>query len=210
MHYTKEQYKEFDEVKVVIISVHGILSDNKNMHDTMEAIKDRFQLRGNAIHYKEINYGYTRALVNMLTWSRNVVRDNVSARIANASNKYRNAKIIVLGHSNGTWAIGRGIEKWYPTTSMRIDLLILVGCVLKRKFRWNRFSKIQVLNIVGTKDWVSLISKWTYRMGQAGVKGFKHRTRNLRQVEYKMGHTGFVDVARPEILKTIETFIEKV
>jgi len=189
----------------VVVSVHGIMSDNSNMSKTMNHIKK--EIGSDSIHYTKISYGYTLATLNLIPWVRDLIRDYISARISNISNKYRNAKIILLAHSNGTWGTARGIERWYNVSSMRIDMLILVGCVLKRKFDWSDFPEIKVLNIIATRDWVSMVSKWVYGMGQAGIYGFTGKCPNLKQVRLQMGHTGFVVKAKKIIVDNIREFI---
>jgi hypothetical protein len=190
-------HTENDKVKVVVASLHGIMSTGKNLHGVMEKIKQEFP----DYHYTEMKYGYTNALLNYIPWARRITADYVAFRISCLSYKYRNAKIIIIAHSNGTFAIARALEKWYDNGGLRIGLIILAGSVIKRKFDWSRYPDINIVNIVATRDWVSFISKWTYGMGSSGVWGFKRGYANLIEYKFKMGHTGY-------ITKSIETIID--
>jgi hypothetical protein len=198
----KESYEENDKVKVVVASIHGIMSKGKNLHRVMEKIKKEFP----DYHYTEVKYGYTNAILNYAPWARNIVRDYVAFRISCLSYKYRNAKIIVIAHSNGTYALGNALEKWYENGGMRVGMIVLVGSVIKRKFNWNRYPNISVVNIVATRDWISLMSKWAYFMGQSGVKGFKYSFPNLMEYRFKMGHTGYIKKAIPTIINSIKKY----
>jgi hypothetical protein len=157
-------------------------------------------------HYTEMKYGYTNAVLNFTPWARHIVRDAVAYRISCLSYKYRNAKIIVIAHSNGTYALGRALEKWYENGGMRIGMIILAGSVIKRKFDWSKYRDISVVNIIATRDWVSLISRWTYGMGQSGVKGFKKKFDNVVEYKFKMGHTGYVTKALTTIIDSIKQY----
>ena len=195
-------HEENDKVKVVVLSIHGIMTRGKNLHNVMGKIEQEFP----DYHYTEMKYGYTNALLNYVPWARRITADYVAFRISCLSYKYRNAKIIVIAHSNGTFALARAIEKWYENGGMRIGLIILAGSVMKRKFDWSRYPNISVVNIVATRDWVSLLSKWTYGMGSSGVKGFKYCYANLIEYRFKMGHTGYVTKAIDTIINSIKQY----
>ncbi len=198
----KENYEENDKVQVVVVSIHGIMTKGKNLHKVMEKIQQEFP----TYHYTEVSYGYTNAILNYAPWARNLTRDYVAFRISCLSYKYRNAKIIVIAHSNGTYALGKALEKWYDNGGMRIGMIILAGSVIKRKFDWSKYSNISVVNIVATRDWVSLISRWTYGMGQSGIKGFKYRYNNVIEYKFKTGHTGYVTHAIGTIIDSIKQY----
>lgn len=196
-------YEENDKVKVVVVSIHGIMTKGKNLHRVMEKIRQDIP----DAHYTEVKYGYTNALLNYLPWARNIVRDYIAFRISCLSYKYRNAKIIIIAHSNGTYALGNALERWYENGGMKIGLIILVGSVIKRKFNWGRYHNISVINIVATRDWISLISKWVYGMGQSGLKGFAYNFTNLIEYRFKMSHTGYITKAIYVITNSIKKYI---
>jgi hypothetical protein len=196
------KYDELDKVKVVVVSIHGIMTKGKNLHRVMEQIEQEFP----DYHYTELKYGYTNAVLNFAPWARNIVRDAVAYRISCLSYKYRNAKIIVIAHSNGTYALGNALKKWYSNGGMRIGMIILTGSVIKRKFDWSDYPNISVVNIVATRDWVSFISRWTYGMGQSGVKGFKKKFDNVIEYKFKMGHTGYIKKAVGTIIDSIKQY----
>jgi hypothetical protein len=198
----KDNYEENDKVKVVVVSIHGIMTKGKNLHRVMGKIQQKFP----DYHYTEVKYGYTNAILNYAPWARNLTRDYVAFRLSCLSYKYRNAKIIVIAHSNGTYALGNALEKWYENGGMRIGMIILVGSVIKRNFDWYKYRDISVVNIIATRDWVSLISRWTYGMGQSGIKGFKTSFPNVMEYKFKMGHTGYVTKALDTIIDSIKQY----
>lgn len=198
-------YEKNDKVKVVVASIHGIMTKGKNLHRVMGQIKHDIP----DAHYTEVNYGYTNAILNFTPWARNITRDYIAFRLSCLSYKYRNAKIITIAHSNGTYALGNALDKWYANGGMRVGQIILVGSVIKRKYDWSRFPDIDVVNIVATRDWVSFLSKWIYGMGQSGVSGFKHCYENLTEYRFKMGHTGYVKRSVGTIINSIKNYIGK-
>ncbi len=192
-----------DKKQVVIASIHGIMSKGKNLHTVMEEIRQDIP---NA-HYTEIKYGYTNAILNYIPWARNLTRDYIAFRISCLSYKYRNAKIIVIAHSNGTYALGKALDMWYDNGGMRVGLIILAGSVIKRKYDWSRYEGIQIVNIVATRDWVSWISKPLYGMGRSGVNGFKYTYDNLTEYKFKMSHSGYVTKAMYAIINSIKNYV---
>jgi hypothetical protein len=44
-------------------------------------------------------------------------------------------------------------------------------------------------------------------MGQSGVSGFKYRYKNLIEIRFRMGHTGFVTKAVETIINSIRGYI---
>ncbi len=78
----------------------------------------------------------------------------------------------VIAHSFGTFVIGSAIQK---RESLRLDTLILNGCVLPRKFNWQR-SAMQfesVYNEVGGADWVPMAASLVPELGSSGRFGFR-------------------------------------
>lgn len=198
----KDNYEENDGVQVVVVSIHGIMTKGKNLHRVMEQVRLEFP----DYHYTELKYGYTNAVLNFAPWARHIVRDAVAYRISGLSYKYRNAKIIVIAHSNGTFALGKALERWYKNGGMRIGMIILAGSVIKRKFDWSRYPDISVVNIIATRDWVSWISKPLYGMGRSGIKGFKSIFPNVMEYRFKTGHTGYVTHAMSTIIDSIKKY----
>lgn len=193
MSYQKENRK----IKVVIATVHGIESYGKNMlafsdycrlEDTIAAAANNTGLE---THYANIVYGRVSAWINRFPILRDLVADNVALELKVLKYRFPNALIVLVAHSNGTWATKGAIVRYYR--EFNLDLLILLGCVMKRGFRWSLYPSITVINYVGKRDWIVFLAKPFYAMGWAGVYGFKHEAKNLRQIETDWGHTGFVN-----------------
>jgi hypothetical protein len=182
------KYKTNLDVKNVIVTVHGIKSKGKNLEKlSLYMSKDKFFVDS---HFSNINYGKLLAVVNYIPIVRSLTMELVASRLATITYKYPNAKIVVICHSNGTWAISKALEKYYP--KFKIDQLILLGCVIKRKFDWKKYININVFNFIGVKDKVLLLAKPFYGMGWSGRYGFKTHSKNLKQFRFNWGHTGFV------------------
>ena len=93
----------------------------------------------------------------------------MAARLAANTYKYPNAKTLIIAHSFGTWAIAEAIKTLF--NEFRIDYLILLGSVIKRGFRWDKYP-IKVFNFIGKKDTVVLYSV-LWGTGWSGRYGFK-------------------------------------
>lgn len=181
--------------KIVVVTVHGQESVGKNMYDLSRRL-DAEDFMDDA---KFINLRYTRlpTVVNTLPWVRTMTAKYVAARLNGIYNKYPGAHIIVISHSNGTRATRIAMDmrlkpkKNWP--DFRIDDLLLLGCPIKRNYKWSKHPWTQVLNFVSSNDMVVWAARF-YGMGSAGRgKGFKYASDNLKQVHVKWGHSGFME-----------------
>lgn len=176
-------------MKNVIVTIHGIRKG-----DTMQQLRvliSEDKLFEDCI-IEGIDYGYVRALVNYIPFVRRLTTKYIISFLRRISYQYPYAQITVIAHSNGTWAVGRALEKGRREAKFNINKLVLFGSVLKRKFDWNRFKAIKVYNFYSSNDKVVLLAKPFYGMGWSGRYGFKKDALNLIQEDVKAGHTGFL------------------
>ena len=115
------------------------------------------------------------------------------------------ARIVVICHSNATFAIERALTKYYIDSKglcekIRIDKLILFGSVIEKHCDWSRFPDIDVVNFVGSKDRVSKMAP-LFGMGSSGARGFKKKSDNLQQWFLHWKHSDFVDDANYGFIK---------
>lgn len=180
--------------KTVVVTIHGQESIGQNM----ALLSGRLDAEDFMDDCVFINLRYTKlpTAINTLPWVRTMTAKYVAARLNGICNKYPDARIIVIAHSNGTRATRIAMDmrlkpkkKW---PAFRVDELILLGCPIKRNYDWGRHPKTQVLNFISSNDWVVWAARF-YGMGQAGRYGFKKKPKNLRQFRVTWGHSGFME-----------------
>jgi hypothetical protein len=136
----------------------------------------------------------------------------IAARLNGICNKYIDARIVVIAHSNGTRATRIAMDmrphfkpkKNWPI--FWIDNLVLLGCTIKRNYRWHRHAHTQVVNFVSSNDKVVWLARF-YGMGSSGRFGFKHMASNIRQIYVRWGHSGFMKqyIVISEVMRGIIT-----
>lgn len=181
-------------VKTVIITIHGQESIGKNLADLSYNLSQEEFVQDTAF----INIRYTRlwTVVNTLPWVRTMTAKYIASRLNTITRyQYPGADIIVIAHSNGTRATRIAMDmrlkpkkKW---PHFRIDHLVLLGCPIKRNYRWSKHPNTHVVNFISSNDKVVFMAMF-YGMGSAGRYGFKHKSPNLVQLNVKWGHSGFM------------------
>lgn len=183
------------KIKTVIITIHGQESIGKNL----EILSSKLIKEDNMDNCIVINLRYTKlwTIVNTLPWVRTMTAKYIASRLNTITNyQYKDAKIIIIAHSNGTRATRIAMdmrskpEKKWPM--FRVDDLILLGCPIKRNYDWSNHYDTQVMNFVSTNDRVVWWARF-YGMGGAGRWGFDYEPENLQQVYVKWGHSGFME-----------------
>jgi pimeloyl-ACP methyl ester carboxylesterase len=97
----------------------------------------------------------------------------------------------LVAHSFGTWIVGYAMLK-YP--DIKVDKLILFGCILPRDFDWiTLFGRDQVGSVVnecGLKDpWPGWANRFVARSGTAGTQGFEWFGPAVQNVTYEFEHS---------------------
>lgn len=193
--------------KAVLVTIHGQESVGKNMALLSGAL-DKEVFMDDCIF---INLRYTKlwTIVNTLPWVRTMTAKYIAARLAYITLKHPTRRIIAVTHSNGCRATRIAMDmrlkpkkKW---PQFRIDNLVLLGCPIKRNYKWSRHPFTRVVNFVSTNDKVVWLARF-YGMGSAGRFGFKYRASNLEQKNVRWGHSGFMEFY-PKIKQVIKDII---
>lgn len=181
-------------VKTVIITIHGQESVGKNMADLSYRLSQEDYI--NNCTFINLRYSRLSTISNVFRRNRTMTAKYIAARLNGICLQYPNARIIIISHSNGTRAARIAMDmrlkpkkKW---PMFRVDDLILLGCPIKRNYRWSKHPWTMVCNFVSTNDKVVWLARF-YGMGTAGRNRFKHEVENLVQHTVKWGHSGFMD-----------------
>ncbi len=181
-------------MKTVVITIHGQESIGENMYALTSKLSEE-DFMGDVGF---INLRYTRlwTVVNTLPWVRTMTAKYVAARLDAICAKNKGCRIIVIAHSNGTRATRIAMDMRYHLKKkwplFWIDDLILLGCPIKRNYKWSQHPETNVINFVSSNDLVVWAARF-YGMGTAGRTKFKHAADNLRQINVKWGHSGFME-----------------
>jgi Protein of unknown function (DUF4019) len=111
-------------------------------------------------------------------------------RIRDARMRFPNAKLSVIAHSFGTYAISKIFTE---NPDIQLHRLILCGAILPSDFRWDQIRQrveSEVINDCGTRDiWPVLAQSTTFGYGPSGRFGFG--TPGVRDRFHDFGHGGF-------------------
>ncbi len=193
--------------KTIVVTIHGQCSVGKNM----AMLNDRLDAEDFMDDCIFINLRYTKlpSYVNTMPWVRTMTAKYISARLNAICEKFPDAQIIVICHSNGCRATKIAMDtmlrpkKNWP--KFRIDNLLLLGCPIKRNYNWAKHPQAQVVNFYSTNDKVVWLARF-YGMGGSGRWGFKPYPGNLRQIKVRWGHSGFMkkyDTIRDEVRRIV-------
>jgi len=113
-------------------------------------------------------------------------RINVALRIN------KKAKISVIAHSYGTYAIAEILEE---DPNLELERLVLCGSILPRKFRWDdRLKQVstEVINDCGIRDiWPVMAQSLSWGYGASGTFGFGYP--KVRDRFHDFDHGGFLE-----------------
>lgn len=173
----KQKNKVYPDVELNIVMIHGVLTNGSDFDGLAKKLVSDARLKNVKTKVSVIKYGKLLLSVGRIPFVRKLVSRYIAARLAACTYKYPKAKTVVLAHSFGTWAVVHAIKELY--SEFRLDMLILVGSVVPRNFKWHGYG-LCVHNFVGTKDWVVFTSA-LWGTGWSGRFGFK-QARMAREV----------------------------
>jgi pimeloyl-ACP methyl ester carboxylesterase len=162
------------EKKLVIFILPGIRDASSKW---TQELKAAFKKKDPSVEVEIGNYGYFSAAKFFLPWVRrkNVrfFQDQYSEVLA----KYPDAEFSCVGHSNGTYILGKSLSS---LTKMRFNRIYLAGSVLPEDYDWNSRLKSKQVSFVrndrAAKDWpVAILCKGMrggLGMKDVGVGGF--------------------------------------
>ena len=123
-------------------------------------------------------------------WTRDSPVKNLLWRIRAAIKQFSPAKLSVVAHSFGTYAIGKILRE---NPDIRLHRLILCGAILPSNFHWDQIQhnvETPIINDCGIKDiWPVLAQSTTFGYGPSGRFGFG--TPGVRDRYHDFGHGGF-------------------
>jgi hypothetical protein len=123
-------------------------------------------------------------------WTRGAPVTKLLWRIREARDSFSNAKLSVIAHSFGTYAIGKILK---DNPDVHLHRLILCGAILPSDCRWDQIPRgveTPIINDCGIKDiWPVLATSTTFGYGPSGRFGFG--TPGVRDRYHSFGHGGF-------------------
>ncbi|MFY9557994.1 MAG: hypothetical protein WAV47_25070 [Blastocatellia bacterium] len=170
----------------VVLLVHGIRTHAQWQEMVVEKLA-----RDGVIDVKPIHYGYFDLF---RFWCPTLTRSSplrkLEREIQDAKTRYGDAKLSIIAHSFGTYAVTRVL---YNNPNLKIYRLILCGSVVSEDFDWGRIkSQIEeaIINDCGSRDaWPVLAKSTTWGYGSSGTYGFgktwvEDRYHNLSHSEF--------------------------
>ncbi len=174
-----------ETVQEVILLLHGIRTQAE--WQTMVA----HVLESPSTTVTPIKYGFFDAFRFWLPFlTRNRANAEIEWKIREAQRRNPEARLSVIAHSFGCYAIG-SILKEHP--DIRLHRLLLCGSVLPRDFRWDQVAHRvdnDIINECGTRDiWPILAQSSSWGYGASGTFGFG--TPGVLDRFHGFGHSGF-------------------
>jgi hypothetical protein len=113
-------------------------------------------------------------------------------RIRGTQEKFSGAKLSVIAHSFGTYAIANILKE---NPDIQLHRLILCGAIVPSEFRWDQIQhrvETEIINDCGISDvWPVLAQSTTFGYGASGRFGFG--TPGVRDRYHDFGHGGFFE-----------------
>jgi hypothetical protein len=159
--------------KMLSITIHGIRTQGKWQEDIDNNLKSKF----NGIVCKNYKYNYFSAIKLLLPNFRNKVIADFKEKLIELLDETPNAKVIFFAHSFGTYILLKALEQLPKDVDIRIEKIILAGCVLKEDYDFKTLNSVvdksRIINDCGFNDGILLLSKYfCVDMGMAGRSGF--------------------------------------
>ena len=164
-----QKNKIYPDVRLNVVMIHGVWSNASRFYKMASKFKERYDLFSIDARFSVLSYGKLLLFLGRFPFVRTLVSKYVAARLAANTYKYPNAKTLIIAHSFGTWAIAEAINTLF--NEFRVDYIILLGSVIKRGFRWDKYP-VKVFNFIGKKDTV-VLSSVLWGTGWSGRYGFK-------------------------------------
>jgi pimeloyl-ACP methyl ester carboxylesterase len=178
--------KDDTNIKEVVLLAHGI-RDFGEWEQKVSTILEKIPAtRAPPLSYGRFDairfwfpIGTREAPVRKLLW-----------RIRSARDRFSTAKLSVIAHSFGTYAIGKILRE---NPDIRLHRLVLCGAILPSEFRWDQIQHsvaTEIINDCGIRDiWPVLAQSTTFGYGPSGRFGFG--TPGVRDRFHDFGHGGF-------------------
>jgi alpha-beta hydrolase superfamily lysophospholipase len=175
----------------VVIVLHGIRANNETWAEQVRTLIE--QRAPNALAVAP-TYGYLPMLDFALPWLRARKARALQAQYSDLLVQQPRARFCFVGHSNGTYMLGRSLLK---LAGMRFDRVTLAASVLPRDYHWatpfGREQVRQVSNHRASRDVpVGIVCNLLRALGAkdvgtAGFHGFLGGREEIREVYYYEG-----------------------
>lgn len=114
---------------------------------------------------------------------------------ANTDMLGQNCRPSIVAHSFGTFILGNALLRYQD---IRVDKVILCGCILPTNFPWKELIENgqvnAVLNCVGVEDYWPIMSSLVIPgTGQSGITGFTSKHENVIELRSNLSHSEFFD-----------------
>jgi predicted esterase len=161
------------ERRKIVFVLHGIRASNTGWVDETAQLAEKVS---NDVIAIRASYGYFSALHFFLPWVRRTRARWFQDRYSELAAQYPapETQFCFIGHSNGTYMLGRGLER---VSMMRFQRAYIVGSVLPRTYPWTkRIGDRQIFSLCSDAsawDWpVGLLCSALSFMGDIGTGGF--------------------------------------
>ncbi len=199
-------------MKLNLVSFHGLYSQGDNLEILVNGLEAEAEMRGIDVVTSQHDYPVLKLWQGRKRWARGMVREFMLKCFALEYRKFPGAGLITLWHSNATLGGMNALNRYYYDKAglydkIRIKTILLLGSVIPCDFNWGLFPEIEVINFVGSRDWVSGFAGKFYGMGSSGKKGFNIESSNLTQIYTDWKHSDFVlpenfDFIKSEVFKS--------
>jgi pimeloyl-ACP methyl ester carboxylesterase len=180
---------DWTKTKEVILLIHGI-RDFAEWEDLVSPILTEGLLNTEIIPLKYGRFDAFRFWFPF--WTRAAPINNLLPKMRDVRTLNPTAKLSVIAHSFGTYAIGEILRE---NPDIRLHRLILCGAILSSDLRWDKIPysvETKIINDCGRRDiWPVLAQSTTFGYGTSGRFGFGD-ARTLTRF-HNFGHAGFFD-----------------
>jgi hypothetical protein len=178
---------EKTKISEIVLLVHGIRDFGEWEQKVSSALEE---IPGTKA--PPLSYGRFDALRFWFPfWTREAPVKKLLWRIRSARDRFSTAKLSVIAHSFGTYAIGKILRE---NPDIRLHRLVLCGAILPSEFRWDQIRnsvETEIINDCGLRDiWPVLAQSTTFGYGSSGRFGFG--TPGVRDRYHDFGHRGFL------------------
>jgi hypothetical protein len=153
-------------LKTIVILIHGIRTRAEWQEKVAPILED------SNTTVIPIRYGYLDIFRFWCPiWTRLASISEIEWKVSRAIFENKNAEVVVIAHSYGTYAISNIIKN---NPLINISRMILCGGIVRRNFKWGEIRNLpKILNDCGSRDVLPMLaSSLTWGFGESGRCGF--------------------------------------